>query len=56
MFVVLIIAGVVLSVINANGWMCVPDWCIYGCFGVGALMFIVPLVMFHNITKKFWEE
>lgn len=43
MFIVMSILGIGLSVASANRWFIVPDFCIWACFGISAVIFVIWL-------------
>ena len=54
-FLIFVILGIFLSVSNANGWFVVPDFCVYVCFGVAAVIFVIWLSSIIS-TRKAMKE
>lgn len=47
---IMTILGIGLSVSNANQWFVVPNFCIWICFGIAAVLFVIWLI--NLITAK----
>lgn len=55
-FLVFVVLGIFLSVSSVNGWFIVPDFCVYICFGVAVVIFVIwisSLVSTRKALKKF---
>lgn len=48
-----LILGIMGLITNANSWFIVPDIVIYVCFGFSIIIFIMRMILFNSINKKF---
>jgi len=49
-FIIMAVLGIMLSISNANKWFVVPNFCIWICFGISAVIFVIWL--FNLISAK----
>ena len=53
--IIMVLIGVGLTISNSNGWFVVPNYCIWICFGIAALLAVIAIIqhiaMKHEISK-----
>ncbi len=53
MFIVMSVLGIGLSVADANRWFVVPDFCVWICFGISAVIFVIWLCNLISTKRTF---
>lgn len=50
--IVMTLVGILLSVSSVNGWFIVPDFCVYICFIIAAVLLCLSIINYFIIRRQ----